>query len=318
MLKILRTTCAALLFGAALDATAGCGTAFCSLNTDWSSHGAQAEPGGRFDLRYEFIDQDQLRAGTRKVGVGEIPSHHDEVRTINRNLIAAFDYTFNARWGIAASLPAVSRDHEHIHNHQGEAFHDSWSFARLSDARITGRYSFDRDSSSPGTGNFGIQFGIKLPTGQYELANAEGDIAERTLQPGTGTTDAIAGVFYSNSSAGGTGWFADAALLAPVAERAGYKPGTRLGVDVGASYPWKNRLSLLLQVNAQWKDRDSGLNAEPEDTGGTYLHLSPGVDVSLGNKTRLYGFVQIPIYQYVNGVQLAADWSIAAGLSRRF
>jgi len=28
--------------------------------------------------------------------------------------------------------------------------------------------------------------------------------------------------------------------------------------------------------------------------------------------------VQVPLYQNVNGVQLTADWSIAAGLSHRF
>jgi len=73
-----------------------------------------------------------------------------------------------------------------------------------------------------------------------------------------------------------------------------------------------------ITFNAHWKGRDSGFNSEPEDTGGTYLHRSPGVGVSAGNKTRLYGFVQIPICPYINGVQLTADWSIAAGLSRRF
>ena len=314
-MQALRSICAIVALIVSYPAAAGCGTAFCSLNTNW--HTLDMEPGASVDLRYEFIDQDQPRAGTDKVGVGEIPRHHDEVRTINRNLIAEFDYTFNSRWGITARLPAVSRDHEHIHNHQGAALHDSWSFDGIGDAQIIGRYSFDRDSS-PGPANYGIKFGIKLPTGDYEVANDEGDLAERSLQPGTGTTDAIAGVFYATTTEGGTAWFADAGLLAPIEERDDYKPGVRVGVDVGSSYPLNNRLSLLLQVNALWKDRDSGVNAEPEDTGGTYVHLSPGVGVSVGDKTRLYGFVQIPIYQYVNGVQLTADWSIAAGLNRRF
>ncbi len=84
------------------------------------------------------------------------------------------------------------------------------------------------------------------------------------------------------------------------------------------SYPWTGRVALLLQLNTHWKDRDSGANAEPEDTGGTFVHLSPGMSVALGDKTQLYGFVQLPLYQDVNGVQLVAEWSIAAGLSHRF
>ena len=71
-------------------------------------------------------------------------------------------------------------------------------------------------------------------------------------------------------------------------------------------------------MNTLWKDRDSGAKAEPEDTGGTFVHLSPGINVALSEKTQLYGFVQVPLYQRVNGVQLTADWSVAAGLSHRF
>jgi hypothetical protein len=29
---------------------------------------------------------------------------------------------------------------------------------------------------------------------------------------------------------------------------------------------------------------------------------------------QLYGFVQLPLYQYVNGTQLTADWSAVAGV----
>jgi len=32
----------------------------------------------------------------------------------------------------------------------------------------------------------------------------------------------------------------------------------------------------------------------------------------------VYGYVQLPIYQYVNGVQLTADWAALAGVSWRF
>lgn len=312
-MQALRLIIAASMLAASFQAAAGCGSAFCSLNTDWGTQGAWTEPGGRLDLRYEFIDQDQPRTGTTDIGVGEIRRHHDEVRTINRNFIATYDYTIDAYWGLAVTAPVVSRSHEHIHNHQGAALDDTWNFTRLSDVRVAGRYRF-----SPDAGNYGLQFGLKLPTGEYNVANANGDVAERSLQPGSGTTDGILGGFYSGAFGNGTNWFADVNLIAPLAERSGYKPGDRVGADFGISHPLSSRLALLLQLNAHWKDRDAGSNAEPDDTGGTFVHLSPGVSVGIGDKTRLYGFVQLPLYQDVNGVQLVADWSIAAGLSRRF
>jgi hypothetical protein len=301
---------------AAVDAGAGCGSAFCSLNTNWSTQGAWTEPGGRFDLRYEFIDQDQPRTGTEDVGVGQIPRHHDEVRTINRNTIAGFDYTFDANWGVGVQLPVVDRSHEHIHNHAGGQIPEAWSFTEPGDARVVSRYRFTPAQTH--AGSFGLQFGVKLPTGKIDVANDDGDVAERSLQPGSGTTDAILGAFYSGPLGNQATWFADVNWQAPLGERDEYKPGTRAGFDIGASYPWTGRVALLLQLNTLWKDRDRGSNAEPEDTGGTFVHLSPGLSLAPGQKTQLYGFVQVPLYQRVNGVQLVADWSVAAGLSHRF
>jgi hypothetical protein len=42
------------------------------------------------------------------------------------------------------------------------------------------------------------------------------------------------------------------------------------------------------------------------------------VSFALSKSTQLYGFVQLPLYQYVNGVQLTADWSAVVGFSARF
>ena len=306
----------AALLATAVDANAGCGSAFCSLNTNWSAQGAWTEAGGRFDLRYEFIDQDQPRAGTQKVGVGQIPRDHDEVQTINRNIIAGFDYTFNPNWGVGVQLPVVNRSHSHIDTDGGGQVPESWSFTEIGDARVVGRYRFTPEQSQ--SGGYGLQFGVKLPTGKFDVTNEEGEEAERSVQPGSGTTDAILGAFFNAPLGNRATWFADVIWQAPLNERDEYKPGSRVGFDLGASYPVTGRVALQLQLNTLWKDRDSGANADPEDSGGTFVHLSPGVSVALGDKTQLYGFVQIPLYQRVNGVQLTADWSVAAGLSHRF
>jgi hypothetical protein len=304
------------LLAAAADANAGCGSAFCSLNTNWSTQGAWTESGGRFDLRYEFIDQDQPRAGTGNVGVGQISRDHDEVRTINRNIIAGFDYTFDSNWGLGVQLPLVNRSHSHVHNDVGGPEPEAWHFTEIGDARVIGRYQLTSAQSHDRA--FGLQFGAKLPTGKIDVANDNGEVAERSLQPGSGTTDAIVGTFFSGPLGNRAAWFGDVNLQIPLRKHDEYKPGRQAGLDIGASYPWSERIALQLQLNTHWKDRDSGVNAEPEDTGGIFVHLSPGVSVALGDKTRLYGFVQVPLYQRVNGVQLTADWSVAAGLSHRF
>src|SRR5687767_7688741 len=109
-------------------AAASCGAAFCSINTSWDVQGAWQEPGARFDLRYEHVNQDQPMSGSRKVPFGQLRRHHDEIATRNRNLLASVDYTLDADWGFNAMVPLVHRGHAHIHNHGGAQILDTWNF----------------------------------------------------------------------------------------------------------------------------------------------------------------------------------------------
>src|SRR4051812_10208288 len=183
----------AALCAAALDASASCGSAFCLVNTDWSAQGAWTDGGARFDLRYELIDLDQPRAGSDKVGVGEIPAHHDEVYTKNRNLVGSIDWTLSPLWAVSFSLPYVDREHLHIHNHLGERLEERWEFREVGDARVQARYVFTQSDNPEFPCQVGFNFGVKLPTGKHDVVNGEGEAAERSLQPGTGTTDALLG-----------------------------------------------------------------------------------------------------------------------------
>lgn len=302
-------------------AHASCGSAFCSVNTNWDLHGARGEPGSVLDLRYEDIKQDQPRSGSDKVDVGQVPRHHDEVFTKNRNWLASFDYTFDAHWGLNVQAPLVDREHLHIHNHQGAQLPESWTFSGLGDVRVLGRYNAVRsESRDPPERSFaGINFGLKLPTGAIDKRNGDGELAERTLQPGTGSTDALLGAYYvAAMPLQALSWFAQAQIQAPISSRDGYKPGGRLTADIGLRYDLSERASLLLQANFLARGRDSGVNAEPEDSGGRAIFLSPGASVSLTRDIRVYGFLQLPLYQYVNGVQLTADKAALIGASARF
>src|SRR5689334_743900 len=171
---------AGALICAPLTAAASCGSAFCTINTSWDAHGAWLEPGARLDLRYEYIRQDQPRSGTRDLAVGEIRRHHDEVLTVNRNLLGTFDYTFNQDWGANVLVPLVDREHDHIHNHMGAQLPEHWDFRELGDVRVMARRrlftSENTDSHSIGTA--GLYFGLKLPTGKTDVKNADGDAAE--------------------------------------------------------------------------------------------------------------------------------------------
>ena len=97
-------------------AAASCGSAFCTVNTNWEAHGAWTEPGTRLDFRYEYINQDQPMAGSRKVGVGEVPRHHDEVYTYPRPSLTTLARPIDAACGVTLLIPVVGLAHYHVPN----------------------------------------------------------------------------------------------------------------------------------------------------------------------------------------------------------
>lgn len=214
----------------------------------------------------------------------------------------------------------MDRSHFHIHNHQGEQLPESWDFRAAGDARVLARYRLATfEDPEPRLGTVGLTFGLKLPTGRIDVRNPDGDPAERTLQPGTGTTDALLGAYYAQLlPAKDLSWFVQGLLQAPLDQRDGYRPGRRLALDGGLRYDATDRLSLLLQVNVLYRGRDQGANAEPDDSGGRAWFLSPGLSCALTKDVRLYGFVQAPLYQSANGVQLTAQRAVVIGLTARF
>lgn len=297
-----------------LMAEASCGSAFCPINTQWDVQGVWTEPGLRLDMRYEYIPQKQPRNGRHSVEVGQIPKHHNEVETVNNNFLATLDYAFNQTWGISVSAPMVDRSHEHIHNHRGAALLEQWDFTELGDVKVAGRYQRPMGIFS----SVGLTFGLKLPTGDFDVSNGNGDVAERSLQPGTGTTDLLIGPFARLPLSKDDSVFSQLLISKPLNERSGYEPGEQANLDLGYSRGITDKLSALAQLNFRYKWKDSGPEAEPDDSGSRSVNFSPGLSYTLTPNAQIYGFGHIPLYQRVNGVQLTEDWAAVTGVSFRF
>jgi hypothetical protein len=213
----------------------------------------------------------------------------------------------------------VDRDHLHVHNHMGTPMPERWKFRELGDLRITGRYQAPLGAQEQGARSAGVVFGLKLPTGRTGIANGDGDVAERSLQPGSGTVDAVLGAFFHQQFPdSGSAWFAQVQVQRPLARHHDFAPGTQWAADVGYSRRVADKFSALLQLNAVVKQRDRGGEAEPDDSGSRALFLSPGIGYELTDGTRVYAFLQQPLHQHVNGVQLTAKRAFTVGLATRF
>ncbi len=287
-----------------------CGASFCATDSQWD--GPAFGAGTRMDLRLEYINQNQLMHAREKLSVGDVRQHHDEVRTINRNLLLSTDHGLGNDWRLAWHLPVISRRHDHIHNHHGALIPQAWDIEAVGDLRLL----LQRRLGSDGDAVPGIAWGLKLPTGSFNKRSNDGELAERSLQPGTGTTDLVFGYFYHVRTLTGTrplSWFAQAYYQAPLSARADYIPGFRLSVDAGIAVPLAHHWEGMVQLNALARGRDQGSEAEPLNTGGSFLWVSPGIGWKVSRQSQLYGFVQLPLYQRVNGVQLTAPWALSLG-----
>jgi hypothetical protein len=326
-----------LLFAALLCTTnvyASCGSSFCSVNTHWDTQGLVNNDSLLVDLRYSYAKADTFRGGSSKI-TPALPSGSGEeienLRTINQLLDLNVDYAASAKWNVAVDLPFVMRDHTHtLDSSVSSPFEQQARFNALGDMRVLGKYKFDSAEHHAGSG---ISFGIKLPTGAIDETMTPPDpvdpatpyALERSAQPGTGSTDLLLGAYYHNDIEDSPwGWFVSGQFQNAVNTRDEYRPGNTLNLDLGAHYPFAPALTSLLQLNAQYKNRDTGLNANPA-SGGYSLNFSPGLSYVVAPKTNLYGFVQVALLQYANtdpavpGTgQLTAPWSFAVGISHNY
>lgn len=306
---------------------ASCGSTICTVNTNWDEH-SLGHSGWSADLRYSYSHVDTLRSGSKKITAdtsadGEV----ENLGTYNRIITATADYTYNDRWGITVTLPFIDRHHNHnIGPYTGStpADYESFHTNALGDIKMVARYRWSLDRAS-GSG-IGVKFGLKLNTGKRNATVKQtGDKPDEvTLQAGNGSTDLILGLFWHSARPGSDwSWFTQGTVQNPIKSAATFRPGKQINLDGGARYAINHDLSALLQLNAQWNDTDSGEGAAlteslQDSSGGKSLFLSPGLDYTLTRNTRLYGLLQLPLYQYVNGEQLTPDTSFSVGVTHRF
>jgi hypothetical protein len=310
----------ALLLASSLAAPSAyaCSACGCTLNSDWASQGLAASGGWRFDVRYDFFEQDQLHSGTDSVSRADFSFPTDqEVQqyTVNRNYTFSLDFSPNKDWGFSAILPWFDRSHATIA--EGDTAISTSHDEGISDLRLMARYAgFDAQRST------GIEFGIKLPTGQFnspfESGPQQGALLDRGVQLGTGTTDVLVGVYNFGALSPDWGYFAQALVQQALNSREDFKPGTGVNLNLGLRYTAGATFVPQLQINARVEKREQGAEADVENSGATLVYLSPGVTWNISRRFSAFAFVQVPLYQRVNGLQIEATQLASVGMHYHF
>lgn len=324
-----------------------CATCGCTLSTD-AATGYTTESGWRLNLDYTFIDQDQLRHGSGKAtpqqavdqpadpssGGGEI-----EKRTINRYSNLTLAYRLNADWGFSLLLPYVSRGHT-TYGDQEQPYEPAQTAPdQVSGTRVSGLGDLKLLASYQGflpVHNLGVQFGVKLPTGNYggetedgevvghptffRSGPARGEALDTSLQAGTGSTDLIVGAYYYQPVSQNFDAVVNGQFQAAVSQRldtpgADFRPGNLASLSFGLRYEAHATWVPQLQVNVVHKSADQGALADTPNSEGTIAYLSPGISATLATRVQVYAFVQVPVYSRLDGYQLFPHWTGTVGVS---
>ena len=308
-------------------AHASCGSAFCSINANWDEH-SSVHHGWSGDLRYSYSHADTLRSGSHTITADTTANGEVEnLGTYNRIITATLNYSYDDHWGGAMILPYINREHAHnLGPYSGTtpAGYESFHASALGDIQLIGRYRWSLDPMSHS--GMGVKFGLKLNTGKkdYTIEQTGEKPSEATLQPGNGSTDLILGVFWHQAiPSSNWSWFTQATYQTSISSAASFRPGNKIKLDAGTRYVINSNLSALLQLNAQWNDTDTGTSAALTESlqpssGGRSISLTPGLSYAMTGNTQIYGLIQLPLYQYVNGEQLTPDSSMSVGVNHRF
>jgi hypothetical protein len=318
VLRASAAACAVLLATASADALA-CSACGCTLNADWATQGLTSRTGLTADLRYDFFNQNDLRTGTRRVDRASLELPNDEEiqgHTVNRNATLTLDYGITSDWGVTLTLPWLQRRHTTIA--EGDTELSSSRSNSIGDVRVMARYTGFSDAQ-----DWGLQFGLKLPTGDshgidFDGGPQRGEMLDRGLQPGTGSTDLLIGAFKFGAITETADWFGQALLQIPVIADRAFKPGLGANLTAGVRYRGFESFVPQMQLNSRIERKESGDQADVPNSGATLVYFSPGATFAVTSRTSVYLFGQVPVYQHVTGLQLEPKWSLSAGVHAAF
>ena len=282
-----------LVPGFALACACGCGVFDVGTAAMILTH-----PGGMLYLEDDYQSQDQNWVGSHAA-----PAANNTDKEIQTNFGGVgLDYAFNRDWAISIKVPFWDRLFRTDIGSPGAPDVQDYRHSAVGDIRVLGTYmGISPDMST------GLSMGVKLPTGDWTYPNFD-----RDTSIGTGTTDLLLGGYYLGniSVEHNLQWFAEALFQRAFDSREGYRPGNETDAAVGILYNGiqlgkNNKLTALLQVIGSDRLHDSGVNADPPNSGYHRVLLSPGLEADVG-KWKFYGDAEFRVYHYANAAPSVA------------
>jgi len=207
----------------------------------------------------------------------------------------------------------------------------------IGDLILFPRYSIFSKNTESTRSEITLGMGLKIPLGKYNdstvvftnpyTGQQYYTTSPPTVQPTTGSNDFI---FYSFLYRGWTKKqfrvFANSIYIHKGWNALGEKFGDYASVGIFAGKTFFDKLGLTLQLRGEWVDslqHDKNIdvlalyNVDVRSTGSKKLFFTPQVSFTIKNFF-VYVMSEFPLYQYLNGTQVASQTQVTAGISYRF
>jgi hypothetical protein len=267
--------------------------------------------GGQLWVEYDFQDQYRNWSGTTRA-----PASQNGDRRLRTNFVTVgAQYMFNRDWGAMLEVPYAQREFASV---QGNGKVESFSWNTIGDIRLWGMYTgLSEDMST------GLLMGVKFASGWFSFTHAD-----RDTQIGSGSTDLLLGAYHIGTIPRLTigdrsfGWYGQTHFDIPLLTQGDYHPGWEFDGAVGTFYDFGplgflGELAPFLTLKGTYRAPDSGLAANPANTGYGRMLIAPGIETRIGS-VRLYADIALPIYQNVNGNQIISPVLVSAIVSYSF
>jgi len=214
---------------------------------------------------------------------------------------------------------------------------DTISSSGIGDLILFPRYDLLNRSTETTRTEITVGLGLKIPLGKYNDSTVVyvNPVTEKkyytnsppTVQPTNGSNDFVFyGFLFRGYPSRNFRLFANLLYIRKGWNPLGQKFGDYATAGLFAGKTFFNRLGVTLQLKGEWLGRmkhDKNIdmlalyNIDVNSTGGNKVSFVPQLSFSYKNFT-FYALSDIPVYQRVNRVQVAAQFLATAGVSYRF
>ena len=214
---------------------------------------------------------------------------------------------------------------------------DTITSSGIGDLIIFPRYSIYNRNTEKTRTEITLGLGIKIPLGKYNDSTkvfTDPNTGQKyyttsppTVQPTTGSQDFIFyGFLYRGYPEKKFRVFANMLYIKKGWNSLGQKFGDYASVGLFAGTTFFNKLGVTIQVRGEWVDSmkyDKNIdmlalyNIDVRSTGSKKIFFAPQVSFTHKNFT-IYTLREIPLYQFLNGTQVASQVQYTAGISYRF